>query len=71
MVIKQKRPCYFCEKGINPTYTDSTVLRKFMSDRARIQPKQRTGVCSKHQRKVTKEIKHARHLALLPFINQI
>jgi small subunit ribosomal protein S18 len=63
-----KRVCIFCENGTEPIYTDTAVLRKFMNDRARISLRARTGACSKHQRRVTKEIKHARHLALLPFV---
>lgn len=63
-----KKVCYFCESGREPSYTDSVTLRKFMNDRIRIVSHLRSGVCSKHQRRLTKEIKHARHLALLPFI---
>jgi small subunit ribosomal protein S18 len=66
-----KRVCSFCESKKEPDFTDASSLRKFMSDRARIQPRARTGVCSKHQRRVTKHVKYARHLALLPFVNQI
>lgn len=66
-----KKVCYFCESGKQPTYTDSVTLRKFMNDRTRIVSHLRSGVCSKHQRSLTKEIKHARHLALLPFIPTI
>lgn len=66
-----KRVCYFCESAKEPTYTDSVTLRKFMNDRTRIVSHLRSGVCSKHQRHLTKEIKRARHLALLPFIPSI
>ncbi len=66
-----KKVCYFCENGKNPDYTDSATLKKFMSDRARIVSKQRSGACSKHQRQISKEIKHARHLALMPFVPSV
>lgn len=66
-----KKVCYYCENKKEPTFTDSAQLRKFMSDRSRIVTKARTGVCSKHQRRVSREIKHARHLALLPFITSL
>lgn len=69
-VKKGKRVCPFCKDNSKPSYTDSVLLRKFMSDRSRILPRVKTGVCSKHQRGVTREIKHARHLALLPFITK-
>ena len=68
---KVNKKCYFCESGKTPLYTDSATLKKYTSDRARIQPKLRTGLCSKHQRALTKNIKYARHLALLPFVNQL
>lgn len=62
-----RKKCAFCEGDKVPTYTDSVVLKRFLSDRARILPASRSGVCSKHQRKLTREIKRARHLSLLPF----
>lgn len=68
---RTKRVCLFCESKSEPSLTDSVTLRKFMSDRSRILPRAKTGVCSRHQRGVTKEIKHARHLALLPFVTRV
>lgn len=62
-----EKSCTFCDKGIRPTYTDSAALRRFMSARGKIVPRQRSGVCSKHQRALAREIKRARDLALLPF----
>ncbi len=66
-----KKVCHFCENNLEPTYADSSALRKFMNDRARITGRQRSGVCSKHQRALSREIKHARHLAILPFVPKI
>ncbi len=65
------KKCQFCEAKKVPSYTDVMVLRKCMSDRAKIMPKQRTGACSKHQRAVSREIKYARHLSMLPFVNVV
>jgi small subunit ribosomal protein S18 len=42
-------------------------LRRYVSDRARIEPRRRTGVCAKHQRRLALAIKRARYLALLPY----
>jgi len=67
----RKKTCFFCDNNKQPNYVDSSALRKFMSDRSRINPKQRSGVCSKHQRTLTLNIKYARHLALLPFITRV
>ena len=65
------RECFFCQKKSNPLYTDLTNLRRHLTDRAKIVSKERSGVCSKHQRAVAKNIKYARHLALLPFVPKV
>jgi len=62
------KDCLFCKEGKNPSYLDYELLKKFISDRGKIVSRGRSGVCSKHQRKLTTHIKYARHLALLPFI---
>ncbi len=63
--------CPFCKKGKDPDYKDYEYLAKFLSDRARILSSVRTGVCAKHQRKLGREIKRARYLGLLPFVEKI
>ncbi|MBI2597236.1 30S ribosomal protein S18 [Candidatus Daviesbacteria bacterium] len=70
-VGRVKRGCFFCQKKISPLYTDLESLRRFLTDRAKIIPKERSGACSKHQRTVAKNIKYARHLALLPFVPKV
>lgn len=69
--VKSKRKCIFCQNKKEPQYSDVVSLRKFITDRGRILPRLRSGVCSKHQRRVTKQIKYARHLALLPFTPKV
>jgi small subunit ribosomal protein S18 len=49
-------------------YKDLSRMRRYVSDRARIEPRRKTGNCAKHQRALTLAIKRARHLALVPFI---
>ncbi|MEK7185820.1 MAG: 30S ribosomal protein S18 [Patescibacteria group bacterium] len=66
-VIKVKESCSFCKEGKAPTYTEVAVLGRFLSDRNKIISRARTGVCARHQRDLGRSIKHARHLALLPF----
>lgn len=65
--VSVKKFCMFCKEGKIPLYTDSVTLKRYLSDRAKIIPKQRSGVCAKHQRALAREIKRARELALLPF----
>lgn len=74
-VIRKKRnirevakECFFCKEKKNPDFLDYETLKKFISERGKINSRQRTGTCSKHQRKLTVAIKRARYLSLLPFI---
>jgi small subunit ribosomal protein S18 len=60
--------CAFCaDKAEIVDYKDSTKLRRYISDRGKIEPRRRTGTCAKHQRALALAIKKARHLALLPY----
>jgi len=67
----KKKYCQFCASSSIPRYWDAASLRRFISDRGRIVARTRSGACAKHQRRVTKEIKRARHLALLPFTSTV
>jgi small subunit ribosomal protein S18 len=56
-------------KGIEYVdYTNTKLLTRFINDQGKILPKRITGVTAKQQRAVTRAIKYARHLALLPFV---
>ncbi len=68
---RSRRECLFCQNKSVPSYIDLVVLRRFLTDRAKIVAKERSGVCAKHQRGVTKNIKYARHLSLLPFVPKV
>lgn len=57
--------CWFCENELDPSYKDGEVLRSFLSPRGKILGKRITGVCSKHQRRLSREIKRAREMSLL------
>lgn len=63
--------CPFCERGIIPSYKEYNVLKSYLSDRAKILGSDRTGVCTRHQRQLSQEVKRARHLGLLPFTPSI
>ncbi len=69
--IRAKKECYFCQSKTTPSFTDLSNLRRLLTDRAKIVAKERSGICSKHQRGVAKNIKYARHLSLLPFVPKI
>ena len=65
----RRRVCSFCVEHVKHIdYKDYERLRRFVSDRAKIEPRRKSGVCAKHQRALSNAIKRARHLALLPFV---
>ena len=64
----KKKVCQFCkEKATGVDYKDTTLLRKFISDRGKIRARRVTGVTSQQQRQIAKAIKNAREMALLPY----
>jgi small subunit ribosomal protein S18 len=65
--IVKPKVCIFCADKTVIDYKDISLLRKFVSERGKIEPRRRTGVCAKHQRKLALAIKRARFLALLPY----
>jgi len=59
--------CFFCQRNLQEIdFKETELLRRFISGLAKIRPRKRTGLCAKHQRKLAKAIKRARHLGLLP-----
>lgn len=68
--ITVPKECYFCKEGKMPSFADNETLRRFLTDRGKIMGQARNGLCAKHQKRLTAAIKHARHLALLPFTSR-
>lgn len=66
-VVKQ---CFFDKEKKEPYFADTEVLRRFVTERGKIVPRSRSGICAKHQKKLSLAIKHSRHLALIPFIGR-
>ena len=69
---RRERPvaknCPFCATKTEPDYKDVGTLGKYLTERAKLLGRARTGVCAKHQRAITVEVKRARLVALLPFV---
>lgn len=64
----RKKVCAFCqEKNENIDYKDVAKLRKYITEKGKILPRRITGTCAKHQREITRAIKRARQVALLPY----
>ena len=66
----REKGCSYCKTNTLPVWQDYEKMREFLSARSRIVGSQFSGTCAKHQRKLVKAIKQARHLALLPFTTQ-
>jgi len=65
---KRKKICSFCANKVKQIdYKDTKFLQKYITDRAKILPRRITGNCANHQRQLTRAIKRARIVALLPF----
>lgn len=69
---KRLRPvataCPFCEGKFEPDYKDIGMLGKYVSERGKLVARSKTGLCSKHQRHLTTEVKRSRFVALMPFV---
>jgi len=64
----RRRVCGFCMDHVTYIdYKDTAKLRRFLSERGKIEPRRKTGTCAKHQRFLTTALKRARELALLPY----
>lgn len=64
----RRKVCAFCVDKIDKIdYKEGGKLRRYISERGKIDPRRKTGTCAKHQRRLTLAIKRARHLALLPY----
>ena len=64
----KKKVCVFCQNKVAYVdYKDVNLLRRYMSDRAKIRARRVSGNCAQHQRDVATAIKTAREVALLPY----
>ena len=64
----KKKVCTFCkEKTVHIDYKDTTLLRKYISDRGKIRARRVTGVSTQEQRAIARAVKNAREMALLPY----
>ncbi len=67
-MLSRRKICKFCEnRDIIIDYKNYRTLRRFITEQGKIIPSRITGTCAKHQRELTKAIKRARNIALLPY----
>lgn len=64
----RRKVCTFCVDHVQYIdYKDIERLRRYVSDRYKIEARRKSGACAKHQRGLATAIKRARHLAMIPF----
>ncbi|CAN5730293.1 30S ribosomal protein S18 [soil metagenome] len=64
---RRRKVCAFCaDRSAQIDYKEVNRLRRYLSERAKIEPRRKTGTCAEHQRALSTALKRARHVALLP-----
>lgn len=65
----RRKICLFCHEHVREIdYKDAgRFMKRYISDRGKIEPRRKTGTCAKHQRRLSVALKQARHMALLPY----
>lgn len=70
--MRRRKVCKFCVERIDKIdYKDYRTLQQFVAERGKIIPRRITGTCTQHQRRLTRAIKQARQIALLPFAAEV
>lgn len=68
---RRRSRCQFCRDGVDAIdYKNIDLLKRYTSDRGKIQPRRKSHLCARHQRPVARAIKRARQLALLPYTDE-
>jgi small subunit ribosomal protein S18 len=67
-----KKTCVFCKKKLEAEidYKNMDLLFRYVSAKGKITSRRISGNCAKHQRKIAREIKRARFLSLIPYIQK-
>ena len=69
--VRTQRVCIFCaEKSRQLDYKQTDTLKRFLTERGQIRPRRKTGLCTKHQRRLSTAVKRARFMALLPYTGE-
>ncbi|HZS93668.1 MAG TPA: 30S ribosomal protein S18 [Chloroflexota bacterium] len=69
--FNRRKVCQFCVDHVQDIdYKDLGRLRRYMSDRGKIEPRRKTGTCARHQRRLSHALKRARVLALMPYTRE-
>ncbi|MFA7425917.1 MAG: 30S ribosomal protein S18 [Desulfosarcinaceae bacterium] len=71
-MFHRRKVCRFCaDSSLVIDYKEPKTLRHFITERGKIIPRRISGTCARHQRLLTRAIKRARTIALLPFVGSL
>ncbi len=69
---RRPRLCNFCAGSTTVIdYKQVDTLRRYITDNGKMRNRRQSGNCARHQRMVAREIKRARHMALLPYEGEV
>lgn len=63
---RKKKVCAMCE-GKTVDWKNPETLRRYVNEKGKMVPRRVTGNCAEHQRHISKQVKRARAIALMPF----
>ena len=68
---KRRKVCPFTVAGVRHIdYKDIDTLSQFITEKGKIIPRRITGISARHQKMLSKAVKKARYMALLPFVDK-
>ncbi len=66
---RPNKTCAICESSVRIVdFKDERLLSRFLTERGKILPSRLSGTCARHQRQLSRAIKRAREIALIPYI---
>ena len=69
--FRRRKFCRFTSDGVEEIdYKDLETLKAYVSETGKIVPRRITGTKARYQRQLTKAVKQARYLALLPYCDR-
>lgn len=67
-MMRRQRECRFCVEEMGEISPFAPYLSGFLTDKGKVLGRRNTGLCARHQRKLSKAIKQARNLGILPYV---
>ncbi len=64
---RKKKICMMCAGKAEVDYKNPESLRRYVNEKGKIVPRRVTGNCALHQRFISKQVKRARAIALMPY----